>query len=327
MDKQVCGTLISISNSFPNTLDRDGNYQFTMNHSILNGYCNNNICSNNFEKINAGCLYLLDAFFKNSSVFESVAKSNINIVEYIMIWLSNKLSLIDNKKNESLNFFYEIYIKNDDKYKNAINKVEGCSNYKELIDKTNMMNMKIKDISKLYDAFTTLCMLYIEFNETSPDCKRCSERADEFVKKYNKLNNYSDIANDSPYYRLLYTLSNDYDNFKKNYSDIKCSNSSFPTIEKPKNYVENSKQDSELTLQRLGQISEDSSSSSTTNKLFIVLSIFGAIAFFLGISYKRKTKKYKEENGSLIYDSKSNSYSRNSNNDWYMLRNCLFGNK
>ncbi|VTZ71610.1 PIR protein [Plasmodium yoelii] len=287
MNKQVCNILISTSNSFSSSLDSKKNYQFNMNEGIFSKYCTSNNCSTNHEKINAGFLYLFDAFFKDSKLFESVTKSNINIVEYIMIWLSKILKLIEPKENESLDFLYEIYIKNDDRYKNTINKIEGCSNYKELIDKTKMMKMDIKDISKLYDAFTTLCMMYIEFNETSPDCKNCLKRAETFVKQYNQLNNNSDISNDSPYYRLLSTLSNDYDNFKKNYSDVKCSNSSsFPKIEKPKNYVQSFGGDDEQTVQILEQISEDASSSSITNRLFIVLSIFGAIAFFLGISYK-----------------------------------------
>ncbi|EAA17153.1 putative yir3 protein, partial [Plasmodium yoelii yoelii] len=272
-----CGTLISISNSFPNTLDKERNYQFTMNKSILNGYCNNNICSNNFEKINAGCLYLLDAFFKDSKLFESVAKSNIKIVEYIMIWLSNRLNLIDNKENQSLSFFYDIYIKNDNKYKNPINKIEGCSNYKELIDKTNMMNMKIKDISKLYDAFITLCMMYIEFDENSPNCNKYLEGAKKFVGLYKKLKDDSSITEKSSYDKLLSTLLNDYNNFIDKCNGVNCTNlPSLQTIENKQLHVHSS-----------GQISEDpSSSSSITSKLFTVLSIFGAIAFFLGISYK-----------------------------------------
>ncbi|CDS44363.1 YIR protein, partial [Plasmodium yoelii] len=286
MNKQVCNTLISTSNSFSNSLDSTKNYRFNMNEGIFSNYCTSNNCSTNHEKINAGCLYLFDSFFGSSSVFKSVAKSNINVVEYIMIWLSKMLNQIDNKEKQSLNFLYNIYINNEN-YKKPISSFTKYKDYKELIDETNMMKMDIKDISKLYDAFITLCMLYTEFNEKTPDCNKCSERADEFVKKYNKLNNYSDIANDSPYYRLLSTLSNDYNNFKKNYNDVKCSNSPLPTIEKPKNYVQSFGGDHEQTVQILEQISEDASSSSSISKnLFIVLSIFGAIGFFLGISYK-----------------------------------------
>ncbi|ETB58523.1 hypothetical protein YYC_03892 [Plasmodium yoelii 17X] len=202
MNKQVCKNFYAINNSIPHKLDNKGNYQFAMNQNILNAYCTSKNCSSNHEKINAGCLYLFDAFFQSSSVFNSVAKGNINVYEYIMIWLSKMLNRIETNENESLNFLYSIYINNDN-YKKSIENFTEYKDYKELIDKTDMMKMNIKDISKLYDAFITLCMMYIEFDEKSPDCNQCSKHADEFVKKYNKLNNDSDIAKDSPYYRLL----------------------------------------------------------------------------------------------------------------------------
>ncbi|ETB61188.1 hypothetical protein YYC_01127 [Plasmodium yoelii 17X] len=177
--------------------------------------------------------------------------------------------------------------------------------------------MNIKNMSKFYAPFKSLCNMYNEFNDNMTDCKKCLNYANEFSIKYKELNGDSSITNDNSCNKLLCTLSNDYDNFKKKYKG----SSSFPTIDKPKitskcpeqTHVNISTKDSEQNLSSV--ISEDApSSSSIANKLFTVLSIFGAIAFFLGISYKRKNKKYKEENGSLIYYSKSNDYFRNSNN-------------
>ncbi|ETB60536.1 hypothetical protein YYC_02801, partial [Plasmodium yoelii 17X] len=214
MDKKVCGIFLSVRNSFSDRLDSSGNYKFTMNEEIFKKYCNGNECDNNLKKINAGCLYLLDAFFEDNSVFESVAKRNINIVEYIMIWLSKMLSRIENTENQSLNFFYSTYIHGDDNYKKSIANVMGCSNYKELIDKTKMMNMKIKDISKLYDAFTTLCMMHYTFDEKNPKCDKYLNDAQNFVEQYKKLKGDSSITEKSSYDKLLYTLSKDYDNFK-----------------------------------------------------------------------------------------------------------------
>ncbi|ETB56408.1 hypothetical protein YYC_05836, partial [Plasmodium yoelii 17X] len=214
MDKEVCGILLSVRNSFSDRLDSSRNYQFTMNEEHFKRYCNSNECDNNLNKINAGCLYLLDAFFENSSVFNSVAKSNVNIVEYIMIWLSKMLSRIENTENQSLQFFYDIYTNGDNNYKKPIANVIGCSNYKELIDKTNMMNMKIKDISKLYDAFTTLCTMHYEFDKQEPKCTKYLNSAKNFVEQYKKLKGDSSITEKSSYDKLLYTLSKDYDNFK-----------------------------------------------------------------------------------------------------------------
>ncbi|WBY54887.1 PIR protein [Plasmodium yoelii yoelii] len=276
---------MSIKNSFPNYWGKTGDYKFIINGKILNGYCFGNNCDNDLEKINAGCLYLFDAFFENSDLFMSVANSNIDIVEYIIIWLSKVLNRIKNEHGNSLKFFYDIYIKNHDKYKNPIYGVENHYNsYKDLIDKKNMMNINIKEISKLYDAFTTLCMMYVEFNEKSSNCKKYLEEANKFVDQYKKLEGDSSITDKSSYTQLLFTLLNDYNNFINKCSGINCPNiSSFPSIEKAENDIRSSEQ----IVQKLEHVSEDpSSSSSITSNLFIVLSIFGAIAFFFGISYK-----------------------------------------
>ncbi|ETB60846.1 hypothetical protein YYC_02129 [Plasmodium yoelii 17X] len=275
MDKDVCKHFYAINNSFSKTLGKKGEYQIIINEHILNQYCNSNECSDNLGKINAGCLYLLDAFFKNNSVFKSDANSNINIVYYIMIWLSYMLNLKKNEFDDSLDFFYKTYINNQEKYTKSINGVAEYNSYKDLIDKKKMKDMNIKDISKLYDVFIKLCMMHYEFNEQKPDCDKYLTDANNFVEKYRKLKADSSIIKKDSYNQLLSTLSKDYDNFK-NKCSAKCSNSSFPTIEK-----------SETSVGSIGQISEvASSSSSVTSKLFTVLSVFGAIAFFLGISYK-----------------------------------------
>ncbi|CXH20729.1 BIR protein [Plasmodium berghei] len=316
MDDHVCRILLSVRNSFSNILDSNGNYQFTMNEGIFSNYCTSNTCSSNLEKINAGCLYLFDAFFKDSSVFESVAKSNINIVEYIMIWLSYMLNLIKNEQDNSLEYFYNTYIKGDHNYKKSIVNTTGYSNYKELIEKKNLMNMNIKDISKLYDAFTKLCMMHLEFDKKNPNCAKYLKEAKEFVEKYKKLKDDSNINEKSSYAQLLSTLLNDYNNFINKCSGVNCTNlPPLVTIEEIQSSAQSSGHSSghnsvhssghnsvhssghssghssvhnsgQISEQISGQISEDPSSSSIGNKLFTVLSIFGAIAFFLGISYK-----------------------------------------
>ncbi|VTZ76135.1 PIR protein [Plasmodium yoelii] len=269
MDKEVCNNFIYVMTKFPDKLGTDGKYYFNDDEHFKK-YCSNQNCVNELEKVSAGCLYLFDAFFKDSSVFESVAKSNINIVDYIIIWLSYMLNLKTPGTKSNLEHFYETNI-NNDKYKNTIDKVEGCSSYKELIDKTKMMNMDIKDISKFYEVFKLLCEMYTEFDENKKDCAECSKKASQFASKYKELSENSDITSNSPYNKVLCTLSNDYDKLKGKSND----SSLFPTIDKTK-----------ITIKCPEQISEVTSSSSTANKLFIVLSIFGAIAIFLGISYK-----------------------------------------
>ncbi|EAA19690.1 putative yir3 protein [Plasmodium yoelii yoelii] len=281
MDKDVCRTLIALRNSFSNNWTKQGDYQFIINADTLNGYCSNKQCNSDLERINAGCLYLLDAFYKDSNLFKTLAKSNIDIVEYIMIWLSKMLSRIKNEQNDSIEFFYKTYIKNDTKYTNAIGGVDDYyKSYKDLIDKKNLLNMNIKDISKLYDVFNTLCNMYLEFDEQNPNCVKHLEKAKKFVDEYKKLKENYSITENSLYSKILSTLSTDYDNFKKKYDNVQsCKSLPLPKIENEK-YVQSH-------IHGSGEISEDtSSSSSIASKLFIVLSIFGAIAFFFGISYK-----------------------------------------
>ncbi|EAA16271.1 putative yir4 protein [Plasmodium yoelii yoelii] len=280
MDKKVCGTLISISNSIYKNPNEKGDYQIIINGNILNNYCSSNKCSDNLAKINAGCLYLLDAFFKDSSVFKSDAKSNIDIVEYIIIWLSYILNLKKSEGNKTnLQYFYDTYI-NNNMYKNTITDIKEYNSYKDLIDKKkDLINMDMSIISELYNAFYKLCMMHLEMDDKSPDCNKHLGKAKEFVEKYKKIKKNPSVTEGSPYYKLLSTLSKDYDNLKN-----KCD--SFPalsSIEKAEKFIHSS-----------GHISEDASSnSSIVNKLFIVLSIFGAIAFFLGISYKVNNKEFK----------------------------------
>ncbi|ETB56501.1 hypothetical protein YYC_05540 [Plasmodium yoelii 17X] len=265
MDSNICSNFLLVKTNFPDELS-NGKYQF--NNEYFKKYCTSG-CNDPFEKINAGCLYFFDEFFGTSDLFKSVAKSNTNIVDYIIIWLSYKLSLMENELKETLGFFYSIYIKNGDKYRNTIANISEYNSYMELISKNHDLtnvNMNKNIISELYDAFKLLCEMYTEFNENTSNCTKCSGKAGQFVKKYEKLKNESGITTNSSYSKALCTLSTDYDNLKNKCKDFTL----LP----------------EITTKCSAQMSVVTSSSSIANKLFIVLSIFGAIGIFLGISYK-----------------------------------------
>ncbi|CDU16859.1 hypothetical protein YYC_03883 [Plasmodium yoelii 17X] len=272
MDKRVCKFFYAVRTSLSDKLDNKGNYKFT-NERNFNEYCTNSRCSDNLGKVNAGCLFLFDALFKDSSVFKY--HNDINMVDYIIIWLSYMLNLKKSEENMSnLQYFYNMYI-NNNTYKKSITDVAEYNSYKDLVDKANMVNMDMKIISKFYDAFNELCMIYIEFDEQSPNCKNCLKYANGFVEKYKKLKEDTSITKNSSYNKILSSLSTNYDNIKK-----KCNNfPSLSTIGTANNFVQDSAYSS-------GQISEDTSSSSIGNKVFIVLSIFAVIPIFLGISYK-----------------------------------------
>ncbi|CDU17119.1 YIR protein [Plasmodium yoelii] len=223
MNKEVCKKFKDLRNSLPDNLNASGSYEFT-NDKDFNEYCTGNKCDNDTGKINAGCLYLLDAFFKDNSVFNSVAKSNINIVEYIMIWLSYMLIFVIIDENDSIELFYKTHINNDNKYNQEIGGVTDYNSYKDLIDKKeNLMSISIIDMSNFYYVFTLLCTMYDEFDEESPNCDNYLKNAKKFAEAYDALNEDYNYGKGSPYNQLLSTLSNDYCNLKN-----KCNQ--FPTL-------------------------------------------------------------------------------------------------
>ncbi|CXH84734.1 Plasmodium variant antigen protein Cir/Yir/Bir, putative [Plasmodium berghei] len=173
---------------------------------------------------------------------------NINLVHYIIIWLSYMLNLKSHDNISNLKEFYDQYINNGKEYIKAINGVSDYNSYKDLIDqKKYLMNFGTKDMSKFYDAFKLLCEMYTEFDATTPTNKNYLDCAKKIVTKYKELNEDSSITENNSCSQIFYTLLNDYYDLK---------------------------------------INLHSSSSSIVCKLIPVLSIFSAISIFWGISYK-----------------------------------------
>ncbi|CDU20340.1 YIR protein [Plasmodium yoelii] len=305
MNRKVCQHFKSVWIYFPDEL-KNGNYDFLSNGQHFKKYCTNNICNNNLEKINSACLQLFNAFFGDYNAFTDNAKKKIDIVYYIIIWLSYMLSL---KKDNGINKLNDFYTEHIEKNTHYIKKIESIHEYKchkDIIDKKKeLLDMDINDniISELYVAFKSLYELYSTFSENTSNCAKCSNKANQFVEKYGKL--YKDYNNidSSPYRNILSTLSTDYNNLKNECKGVQDSN--FPTLpeintlqnttkgpEKASatNSIHKSAQTSEQTVQTFDKNVQNSdvtsSSSSIVSKLIPVVSIFVAISFFLGISYK-----------------------------------------
>ncbi|CDU16874.1 PIR protein [Plasmodium yoelii] len=266
MDKDVCKKFHDVRKWFPDQLDDKKMYQFK-DDTHFKKYCTGDRCDTDFDKINAGCLYFFDTFFKDILAFETAAKRNIYIVEYILIWLSYMLSLKSHEGITNLNDFYDKYIKDGDKYTNNIDYIVGYNGYKDLIDSYYfLLSVDTSIMSKLYDAFNTLCDMYNELYINNSNCAEYSEKANQFVEKCKGFNIDYNTSEEIPYLHVLLTLLDGYDNLKN-----KCRD--FPSIPGApnKNYED---------------ISEVTSSSSIASKLIPILSILVAIAIFLGISYK-----------------------------------------
>ncbi|ETB58560.1 hypothetical protein YYC_03862 [Plasmodium yoelii 17X] len=281
MDIVLCTRFSTLRAYLPDESGKSTEYDFNKNGNIKN-YCPNQNCNDDINKINAGCLWLFEQLFVKN-------KKKINIADYIIIWLSYMLNLKKESEITKLNDFYSKYIEKNTHYTNCDNNGQDCSeslkgitgykNYKEIIDtKKGLLNINSEYMSKFYEAFKPLCSMYTELDANDRNNKKYLDCAKEFVEKYEKLN-VSDNTKDSSYYQVLSTLSNDYNNFKEfcKSSSIDCNDiPRLPEKKTTNDYVKDSEHISEVT----------SSSSSVTNKLIIVLSIFATIIIFWGISYK-----------------------------------------
>ncbi|CDU17356.1 PIR protein [Plasmodium yoelii] len=288
MNKKVSQHFKSVWGYFPDELTNDGNYNFLFNGQHFKQYCTNNSCDSNLEQINSACLYLFNAFFGDFNSYTDNAKKKIDIVYYIIIWLSYMLSLKKENEINKLNDFYTKHIEKNEHYNKKIQSVRDYECYKELINKKkDLLNMDNYIISNFYKAFKLLCEMYSEYGENTLNCKKCSNKAIQFVEKYKELNGDSNNNDSSPYKKILSTLSNDYDNLKNECKDAKDSN--FPALKEistPQDTIESIGQTTEQIGQTEQKSDVTSSSSSIVSKLIPVVSIFVAISFFLGISYK-----------------------------------------
>ncbi|CDS44863.1 PIR protein [Plasmodium yoelii] len=226
MNEYMWNKFIFVRTNF--TYDQNNkNYRFT-NNKHFEEHCTNK-CNTDIDKINAVCLHLFNELFGTSNSFEVNSKNNINIVEYIIIWLSYILSLKSHEGITNLNDFYNQYINKGDKYNKKIDDVTAYNSYKDLIDKKkNLMSIGIKDMSRFYHAFNELCNMYYRFDKNKADCKNYLKDAKNFVKKYDELNEDYNNGKDNPYNQLLSTLSNDYNRFKNICNDAQSSN--FPSL-------------------------------------------------------------------------------------------------
>ncbi|CDU16193.1 PIR protein [Plasmodium yoelii] len=299
MDHKLCGRFDHLRKSLSDELNKSANLDFYSNGSIRD-YCpngdsgGNKECKTELDKIKAGFIWLFEQNIVNRVSNLSKEQTDIFII-YIIIWFNYMINLKPDNNTNNLNDFYTKYTegnthynyckKNNNDCSNTLKEKMGYKSFKEIIDKRkDLLNNNFEYMPKLYDAFKLLCKMYTELDASDKQSKKYLENAKNFVDKYDELN-VSDIAEDNPYYQVLSTLSNDYNNFKNYCEKNKVDCSDIPSLSSIKT-TKNSEEVSELSELSEQSFEDTSSSSSVTNKLIPVLSIFGATAIFLGISYK-----------------------------------------
>ncbi|CAD2091017.1 PIR protein CIR protein [Plasmodium vinckei brucechwatti] len=196
------------------------------------------------EMATSGVINLVENLMKCSLDYDKLA-------EYAILFLSYKLYQYPDYSRRKLN---DIYTKNIETNKYYNQKIKGNSlTCKEIINrKKDLMNMNINEISKFNEAFSILCKLYNEIKNNKVDCAKCSTKANEFIQNFEKLNDDSNINENASYSKLLFTLSDDYNNLKNKCNDLPI----LPKVKTP------------------------------PSKLIPVLSTIPVIPVFLGIAYK-----------------------------------------
>ncbi|EAA22519.1 putative yir4 protein [Plasmodium yoelii yoelii] len=275
MDDSLCGKFVLLRTYLPDELNNNITLEFHEN-SHFKDYCYNkdsgkNECITDIDKITVGFLWLLSEYY----LMSQTKNYNENIANpfflYIISWFSYKLKKYKEHSTTKIYDFYNNNVINNHKYNKFVTDAYRITNLKDILNKKNeFLNITIEDMSNYYDAFKLLCNMHDnvasnEYGETFLN------NATNFVSKYANLK-YGCNIESTLHNQILSAISTDYNNLKN-----KCKScTSLPDI---------------TDVSVLASVY--TSSSSIGNKLFTVLSIFGAIAFFLGISYKVNNKELK----------------------------------
>ncbi|CAD2100683.1 PIR protein CIR protein [Plasmodium vinckei petteri] len=200
-------------------------------------------CRNYLEKASSCVIHVLKTLKDNYDLeYDKLA-------EYAILWLRYKLNQQAPYYNTQLNEFYTNHIEKNTYYNNKI-KGNGSPTYKDIID-TKKDLMDIKEMTKFSYPFKLLLLLYDKNKNKSGNCAHLDD-AKKFANKFEELNKDYNNIEGSSYNKMLYRLSDDYNNLIS-----KCTN--FPTLPEIK---------------------------TRPSKLIPALSTFSVIPVFLGIAYK-----------------------------------------
>ncbi|VTZ80304.1 PIR protein [Plasmodium yoelii] len=266
MNDTLCGHFDLLGKCLPDELGNRATVELSTIKNYKN-YCPSENCDTDLEKITIGFLWLLEQYFTEYPIKGNNEYNTEPFFIYIILWLSNKLKQNKGHNTTTINDFYTNHVKNNNKYNKFIKEAYTISGIEEFINKQkDLFNINIENLSKFYDASKLICSMYGNF-ATNINKDSLLNNANEFVIKYQELDGDSNNTSDSSRKQILSALSTDYGTLRSKRNDITF----LPEIT------------AKISALRSGYTL---SSSSIGNRLFTVLSIFGAIAFFLGISYK-----------------------------------------
>ncbi|EAA19021.1 hypothetical protein YYC_05594 [Plasmodium yoelii 17X] len=264
---------------------------------VFRKYCPNDNCDTNIKKINAGCLWLFNAYFGQFSISLDLPTYKDAVV-CIMIWLSYKLNQKSENGINTLKDFYSKHIENNEKYTKSEIYNKKFKGYKEIIDEIKeYLDIDISHMSKFYELLKLLCSMDTAYTKNKDS--EFMQDANKFVEKYQELLDGDNNTDNSIYSKVLLVLSKYYNNFEslRVTIDTEMARPQLPskkTAQKVEVEISNetkttgsSSETGNQDIETITLIPNTAlSDSSLASKLIPVLSIFGAIAIFLGISYK-----------------------------------------
>ncbi|EUD70158.1 hypothetical protein YYG_04474, partial [Plasmodium vinckei petteri] len=160
-------------------------------------------CNDYLEMASSGVIYVLKKLKENYDLEYD------KLSEYAILWLRYRLNQKSPYFNTKLIDFYNSHIQTNKHYNDKINGSVNMT-YKDIID-TKKDLMDIKEMTNFSYPFKLLLLLYDKNNKKSGDCFHLDD-ANRFAKEFEKLNKDSNNIKDSSYNKLLYRLSDDYNN-------------------------------------------------------------------------------------------------------------------
>ncbi|CXH21513.1 BIR protein [Plasmodium berghei] len=313
-DNKICTTFDDLRKFFSDGLTESGEYNSIS--GPLNAYCpngdsgNNKECKTDVDKINAGCLWLFKQFYGDSEKISNNADSNMNIVTYILSWLSYKLNQKPQNGITKLMDFYNKHMETSEEYKKNIENDTEYKTYIALIDKNKgLMDIDISVMSKFYNLFNNLCKMYNELQTANNNAQEYLKYVNNFADEYKNIfnENFND-TNDNLFKQVLSVVSNDY-NYIKSTLNVESVRKQIPELTKKKTAKQFSGPSLKKTQISLSsnetQMDGSSSGTSTSNsepevsysettlsssliikKLILIPFILVATIILLGISYK-----------------------------------------